>query len=167
MLEPSRWEALLLKELDHLQSIVGRCDTFFYLTKQLCLGSCGYLFLQYNDPEKYTYLALVPVAFFAMEVAYRYTYWSNHLLRIREIRNVLIARTSDHLAPDEVYIMIPKKKNYCWRLVMTIKPYDLFFYGLLLSPVLVIAKHCLVLAIVWVVIGILLLIKHRHSESLA
>jgi hypothetical protein len=166
MLEPSKREALLLKELDHLQSIVGRSDNFFSLTKQLCLGSVGYLFFQYSGSDKQLYLALVPLAFFAMEVTYRYAYWSKHLLRIAEIRGVLIAGTSESVTPAHLYKMIPIEENVCRRMGMTIKYYDLFFYCVLLSGALIIGKYWLFLIIEIVAVVILWLIKYNQPEDL-
>jgi hypothetical protein len=159
-------QTLLLKELDHLQSAVGRYDNFFFLAKQLCFGSAGYLLLQSNSSSRNLYLIVVPIIFYAMELGFRYTMWSWYLSRIREIRRLLLAKDDlVSLDNDNIYRMSPAGSSVGYRLNRSLQPYDFWFYGLLLAAALYNADHNCAALVAVVAVPILSVIKKALHKS--
>ncbi len=82
---------ILLKELDHIQGIVGRFDNFFFLMKQVCLGGISAIVVVYlTKPfNGLGWLLALPLLFYIFEYFFRYSYWSGYILRILEIEAFL------------------------------------------------------------------------------
>jgi hypothetical protein len=134
---------LLLKELDHLQAVVGRYDSFFFLAKQLCLAAIAYLIFQYQSPaaEKNPYLIMLPFVFFLMEISFRFTYWAWSILRIGQVRELLLGNDVESAADCEIYRMAPTEDDVGYRFQRSLQQYDMWFYGLILTSALVYANH--------------------------
>ena len=119
---------IVLKELDHLQAIVGRYDTFLFLMKQISLATVfaaigSYLSKPY---ESIRFLIAIPLIFFLFEYSFRCTYWAPFIERILEIERFFQAATPGFTV-YRLNIKIP-----LWRGVgKALKLYDVLFYGIM------------------------------------
>jgi hypothetical protein len=89
-----RSHGLLLKELEHIQAILGRYDTFFFVSKNVFVAAISTIILYYtregtNGPKLLALSPFIIIGAFLTEYLFRYFYWSGYILRIRTIRGLL------------------------------------------------------------------------------
>jgi hypothetical protein len=116
---------VLLKELDHIQAIIGRYDTFFFLMKQLCLGAIFALLGVYlNKPfGGLGFLLVVPLLFYMFEYAFRCSFWSAFIFRVFEIEKFFNGHTNN------ITLYVLKTSHPVWsRARLAFKWFDLIFY---------------------------------------
>lgn len=131
----SREDQLILRELDHIQAIVARYDQFFFLNKQLCIGAFGFVIAASlkDELELAHYLPYVPIAFYAVELLFRWRFLSSYLLRIRELKYRLRGQYAEQYPKNEfkLYNVTASVKDYKRRRKYTFKVFDGVFYGVL------------------------------------
>lgn len=117
---------ILEKELDHIQSIIGRYDNFFFLMKQICLGailaSIGAYFTKPFDGSGY--LIVVPIAFFMFEYSFRCAFWSNFIFRVLDIEKYFSKNYRGNIDLYKINAHYPLAK----RMVASFKIFDAVFY---------------------------------------
>lgn len=127
---PVKREAIILKELDHIQAIMARFDTFFFLMKQVCLaGIAGLLAVSAANKLRIVpfLIWLVPLVFFILEVGFRFSYWSRYVDRVATIRDYIQSNTPN----IELYVIVKPQKSYCdkARWFSVLKFFDMLYYG--------------------------------------
>jgi hypothetical protein len=123
---------VLLKELDHIQAIIGRYDTFFFLMKQLCLGAIFAIVGVYlNKPfDGLGFLIGMPLLFYIFEYMFRYSFWSGFIIRVLEIEKFL------NCSVNEIRLYKLNASYPVWpRARLTFKTFDLIFYMLLIGKI--------------------------------
>ena len=123
---------VLLKELDHIQAIIGRYDTFFFLMKQLCLGAITAAFgIFLASPfDGVGLLVGVPAFFYTMDYGFRIAFWASYIMRVIEIEDYL----HGEVLSTELYCL-NKKRSFCSRVAKAFKFYDIFFYLVLAAVI--------------------------------
>jgi hypothetical protein len=131
---------VILKQLDHIQAIVGRFDTFFFLMKQLCATAVFASIWEYikRTPQQrppimiWEYVPLlvgIPLFFCITEYLFRFFHWSGYILRLDEIR--------EDIRPDAYSVKVDNE--WCWRIVRSrmrevTNRHRIFINGPSLSP---------------------------------
>jgi hypothetical protein len=104
---------LLLKELDHIQAILARYDTFFFLMKQLCATAVFACILGHaaSSPKASRQLAQARAAtfncdsyshlLFIADYCFRWLYWSGYITRLNSVRNAIDHSTT----PGRIYVI--------------------------------------------------------------
>jgi hypothetical protein len=126
---------ILLKELDHIQAILARYDTFFFLMKQLCATavfiSIGEFLKHETSTAKLSIpfwaVAGIPFFFLIVEYCFRLFHWSGYISRLKLVRASMKKGTT----PERMYV-IKETRDAC----ESVKPFDFVFYGLILLIVL-------------------------------
>ena len=116
---------ILLKELDHIQAIIGRYDTFFFLMKQVCLASVfGILGVFLTKTfGGVGYVALIPALFYLYEFGFRCAYWSEFIFRALDVESAL----NSGVRPEKVYVL-NAKRGFRPRAKRAFTLFDLLFY---------------------------------------
>ncbi len=119
---------VLLKELDHIQAIVGRYDTFFFLMKQVCFASVFVILAAYlNKPfSGIGFVTTIPILFYVYEYFFRCFYWSEFIFRLVEIQDILNQR----IKLNKLYALTSKHGRFC-KAKHAFKVFDTLFYVLL------------------------------------
>ena len=125
-----------LKELDHIQAIMGRFDTFFFLMKQVFLAGMGAWFIDFvkYDGKLSTYwILLVPLVFLMLEINFRFWYWTRYAKRAATIRDHLQKRPLPEINLYE--IAEPRHNSFCdvgdvGRWCRSVQHFDLIYYGI-------------------------------------
>lgn len=123
--EPER-RVITLKELDHIQAILSRFDTFFFLMKQVCLASMAAVFAT-SVANKLRiipwFIVVIPFVFLAIESNFRFFYWVRYITRVEEIRRYLNGETN----LPRLYVIKSPRNEATW--CRAIKRFDLIYYG--------------------------------------
>ena len=122
---------VLLKELDHIQAIIGRYDTFFFLLKQLCLASIFAIIGAYlSKPfDGLGLLVFVPIIFYAFDYAFRCAFWSGFIVRVIEVESFL----NGCLKTTRLY-SLNERVPFAKRARLAMKLFDAVFYlGLVIA----------------------------------
>lgn len=124
---------ILLKELDHIQAILARYDTFFFLMKQLCATAVFIVFINHSpqpakpEPLPIAAVIVIPIFFFITEYGFRFFHWSGYILRLASVRKCI--NSGD--IPQCIYVIketdAAKKRFY-----MSWKRFDCLFYGIII-----------------------------------
>jgi hypothetical protein len=142
---------LLLKELDHIQAILARYDTFFFLMKQLCATAVFVSIVEFLKHQKppaklpmpFWTVAGIPLFFLATEYFFRLFHWSGYILRLGTLRDSINNRETPqcmYVIKDEINITKPgglkRLREHAWK---SVKAFDwLVFYPTLIVVVLLI-----------------------------
>lgn len=129
-------EKIILKELDHIQAIMARFDTFSFLMKQVCLvGIGGLVSISASNKLKTFpfYICIVPVMFLVLEVSFRYFYWTRYVDRVETIRKYLQCKCKSPTI--ELYEIVKPPKSYCYkarwaRWWKAFKLFDILYYSI-------------------------------------
>jgi hypothetical protein len=120
---------IILKELDHIQVILGRFDTFFFLMKQVCLAGIAAVFAA-SVAGKLKIIPLlifvIPIVFLLMEISFRFCYWTRYVDRIETIRRY-IQGDGPCIRP---YVIVEKRGMICDkpRWCRSVKIFDIIYY---------------------------------------
>lgn len=140
-------DEIILKELEHIQAIVGRFDTFFFLMKQVCLAGMAAIFTVSADKGlRITpcLVVLVPLTFLVIESCFRFCYWTRYVRRIDDIALELNGG-SPLLKLYEISAPRPSiRDGTVW--CKAIQPFDIFYYALwacvaLLAALILLSDH--------------------------
>jgi hypothetical protein len=145
--------------LDHVQAIIGRFDNFFYLSKQVCLAAFGYLAI-HTDHNFDKYIIILPVLFFLMGESYRFFYWSKYVLRVHEIRKDINNGSGLY-----EYRISPLVDNITWRYYKSVQPYDVLFYGALLSLAVWLRLGFYLGLVIFIVVFIVTYAVHKYRPK--
>jgi hypothetical protein len=125
---PATPSPIVLKELDHIQVIIGRFDTFFFLMKQVSLAGMATFFVASMSDKSRTlthWIFVIPLVFLMLEYSYRFSYWTRYVSRVEKIRGHL-----QGTVPSLSTYQIVERGRFWdgarWR--RSIKSYDIFFY---------------------------------------
>lgn len=134
MADPNR--DVILKELDHIQAIMGRFDTFFFLMKQVFFaGMVTWVVEEAKDSSRLRtyYILVVPLIFLIMEISFRFFYWTRYARRIERIRDHLQGKIA---LPDSGLYEIAEPRRNSWsnlwdarRLRHSLQFFDFIYYG--------------------------------------
>jgi hypothetical protein len=122
----------LMKELDHIQAILGRYDSFFFWIKQVSVaGIVGALGIFVSALHKgngqtkcYVYgITIIPLVFFMMDYGFRFAYWTKYVARFRTIRMCL----EQSKIPSCRY-QIRERVPFCQRARDAFQCFDLYWY---------------------------------------
>lgn len=121
---------ITLKELDHIQAILGRFDTFFFLMKQLCATAVFVTFIQYVKCPKFCILMAlgIPIFFWFSELTFKIAHWSGYILRVKCIQNSI---NSGYMpALRKLYLIKEKRdsKNLYKRFRQSVNWFDCIYY---------------------------------------
>jgi hypothetical protein len=123
-------DAICLRELDHLQAIVGRYDQFFFWYKNICLlGIGGGVALRAAGHFELWPVAFLPLLFFIAECTFRQVYWRKFISRIREIADYLNRNST---SPFRLYALASAEAESG----SFPKAYDILFYAVVLIAIL-------------------------------
>ena len=143
-------ETIILKELDHIQAIMARFDTFSFIMKQVCLAAISALLLMSTN-NKFRLVLLViwivPLMFFMLEVHFRFAYWRRYVDRVDTIKKYL----QGDPAPITLYVIVRPQRDYSyrdtkrWRSVL--KLFDIHYYDTwviltLIAAYILVANQC-------------------------
>ena len=120
-------EQIIMKELDHIQAILGRLDTFFFLMKQVCLAGMVAIFATAVTNKLRIvpwFIFSIPLVFLAIESNFRFFYWVGYVRRIEEIRSYLNGEAADL---PRLYVIKSPRNWATW--CRAIKRFDLVYYG--------------------------------------
>ena len=117
---------VLMRELDHIQAIIGRYDTFFFLMKQLCFGAVSTLIVFGLNKQfsSHMYIYVIPTVFYLFEYMFRYWFWSGFILRVLKIEKFL----NEEVAQIRLYAL-NDTSPVIPRIMMSFKPFDIVFYA--------------------------------------
>jgi hypothetical protein len=120
---------IILKELDHIQAIMARFDTFFFLMKQVCLAGITALFgISASNKLKVIpfFIWIIPLVFWMLEASFRFAYWTRYVDRVATIKEYLQGKTRR----IELYVIVepqgPLMDMERWRSVFL--PFDKLYY---------------------------------------
>jgi hypothetical protein len=177
-------EKLLYKELNHIQAILGRYDTFFFLMKQLCATAVFLSIAEHlKHPEYFSStrnhshlpfwkVVFIPGFFLVTEYFFRLFHWSGYIARLGTLRTSL----NKGELPQCIYVIKEdinfRKPRWCKRLrehvSTSFKAFDwLVFYPILIMAVLLIqggGAVCIV-PVYWGVAIIVALVAHCLRRS--
>jgi hypothetical protein len=121
---------IVLKELDHLQNIVGRYDQFFFILKQVMIVSFGAILAFAYDKKRAEVVLLAVLAslvFFGFEFAFRIFHWAPKIRRIIDVSLYLQGKSTDFVLYD---LNNEKYRSTHDSFKMSKKPFDIVFYAL-------------------------------------
>ena len=119
----TRDDEICLRELDHLQAILGRYDQFFFWSKNICLLAVGGgIVLVTEGHFAYGLLWPLPILFGIADISFRRCFWTSKVERVHEIAEHL---NGTHMNSTFVYYALRAKT----RTSDTVKLYDLLFYA--------------------------------------
>ena len=125
---------ITLKELDHIQAIIGRFDTLFFLMKQVCLATMAAVFVAPTSPKLNFVLYhswMIPILFLIFEISFRFFYWLRYVMRKEEIAKYINVGNLSKL-PTLYEITKPAHSIFDWKMWRrSVKIYDLLFYFVL------------------------------------
>ncbi len=124
---------LIMKELDHIQAILGRFDTFFFLMKQVCLAGMAAIFATAVTNKLRVvpwFIFLIPLVFLAIETSFRFFYWAGYVRRIKEIRDHLNRGNNESRNQFRLYMMKSPSRPPTSRDAWCPEGFDLVYYGL-------------------------------------
>ncbi|HME25742.1 MAG TPA: hypothetical protein VKI44_31160 [Acetobacteraceae bacterium] len=139
---PMKSETIILKELDHIQAIMARFDTFSFIMKQVCLAAISALLL-ISASSKFRlfplFIWLVPLVFFMLEVHFRFAYWGRYVDRVDTMKKYLQGTFSS----IELYVIVKPQRDYSYwdktRWCSAVKPFDVHYYGTWVILTLIVA----------------------------
>jgi hypothetical protein len=128
--DQSIFSQFVLKELDHIQAIIGRYDTFYFLMKQICIGGIFAIVALTPDRSRgLTWFAIIiPPVFFVIEYCFRFFYWSIFVLRLHEIERFIHSGSLSFMPYDLNTTIL--SHNIASRLAISFQKFDVVYYVL-------------------------------------
>lgn len=120
-----------LRELDHIQAILGRYDQFFFLMKQITILAFGFLMrpLKFGFSQPYGFVALT-IIFLLFEWVFRAAYWVPMYMRIQALAEDL--NEKDSFEAQLYALNHAADVGLASRLCMSLKLFDVAFYSIFL-----------------------------------